>query len=54
LAVRVIVDILGKLSVDWVILDRDVNGDARLEINDVRFKCLDLLLLISDALKQLK
>ena len=53
LAVGVVVDVLGKLQVDRVGLDRDVDGDALLKVNDVGLKRLALRLKITDSLEQL-
>ena len=53
LAVGVVVDVLGKLQVDRVGLDRDVDGDALLKVNDVGLKRLALSLEITDSLEQL-
>ena len=53
LAVGVVVDVLGKLQVDRVRLDRDVDGDALLKVNDVGLKRLALSLEITDSLEQL-
>ena len=54
LSVRVVIDILGKLHVDNVALDRDVDGNPGLEVDNVAFESLVLRLKVSDALKQLK
>ena len=43
LSVRVVVDILSKLPVDSVVLDRDVHGDTRLQIDDVLAELFNLL-----------
>ena len=53
LAVGVVVDVLGELQVDRVGLDRDVDGDALLKVNDVGLKRLALSLEITDSLEQL-
>ena len=43
LPVWVVVDVLSKLLVDSVVLDRDVDCDARLQIDDVLAELLDLV-----------
>ena len=43
LSVRVVVDILSKLPVDSVVLDWDVHGDTRLQIDDVLAELFNLL-----------
>ena len=43
LSVRVVVDVFGKLLVDAIVLDRDVDRDARLQVDDVLTELLDLV-----------
>ena len=54
LAIRVVVDILRKVSVDRVSLDRDVDSDARLHVQDVLLESLNLDLEPADAFEQLQ
>ena len=54
LSVRVVIDVLGKLHVDNVALDWDVDGNPGLEVDNVAFESLVLRLKVSDTLKQLK
>lgn len=42
LAIRVVVDVLSQFLVGDVVLDRNVNSDARLKINDVLAQLLNL------------
>lgn len=41
LTVGVVVDVLCKFCVDHVLLDWDIDGDARLEVNDVGLEGLN-------------
>lgn len=55
LAVRVVVDVLSDSLVDCVALDRDVDCDAALQVNDVVAKCFNLdLHLIAGGLRRLQ
>ena len=44
LTIRIIVDVLGKLFVDRIVLHRDIDGDAGLEVDDVLAELLNLLI----------
>ena len=54
LSVRVVVDVLCKLLVDCIVLDRDVDCDARLEIDDILSQCLNFVLAFFHLLKHFK
>jgi len=43
LSVRVVIDVLGKLLVNAIVLDRDVDRDARLQVDDVLTELLNLV-----------
>jgi len=51
LSVRVVVDVLSKLLVNRIVLNRDVHGDARLEIDDVLTQSLNFVLAFLHLLK---
>ena len=53
-AVGVVVDVLGQSVVDRVVLDGDVDRDARLQVNDVLLEDLDFDLRVLEALQQLE
>ena len=53
-AVGVVVDELGHFVVDRVVLDRNVDSDSRLQVNDVGFQGLALNFEISHLLQQIK
>ena len=48
LTVRVIVDILGQLLVNWIVLDWNIYGNSRFQIDDVLLQSLDLGVTILD------
>ena len=48
LAVRVVVDVLSQLLVDRIVLDRDVDSDTRLKVDDVLTQLLDLVVGLFD------
>ena len=50
----VVVDVLGEASVDGILLDRDVNGNTLLKVNDVLLEGLDLDLSVLELLQQLE
>ena len=54
LSVGVIVDVLGKRRVDGVALDRDVDGNSRLQVDDVGLEGLNLSFKVSHGLEELE
>ena len=51
---RVVVNVLGEALVNRVVLDRDVNGNPALEVDDVSLQSVDLLLGVPQPFEQVK
>lgn len=51
-ALGVIIDVLGELLVDRVVLDGDVDCNSGLQVDDVGLECVDLMLAVLQLLEQ--
>ena len=54
LAVWVVIDVLRQLFVRWAVLNRDVDGDASLEVNDVRLESFNFHFTVPQVGQEIK